>query len=129
METKNNVVVIGLLTLILGLGIGYFAGTSTATNTAPVMTHQMPDGSTMSGDMQGAMDGMTMALQGKTGDELDKAFIDGMIVHHEGAVAMARTLLAGTKRPELIKLGNDIITAQTGEIEMMQQWRRDWFGK
>lgn len=129
METKNNVVVIGLLTLILGLGIGYFAGTSTATNTAPVMTHQMPDGSTMSGDMQGAMDGMTMALQGKTGDELDKAFIDGMIVHHEGAVAMARTLLAGTKRPELIKLGNDIITAQTGEIEMMQQWRRDWFGE
>lgn len=129
METKNNVVVIGLLTLVLGLGIGYFAGTSTATDTAPVMTHQMPDGSTMSGDMQGAMDGMTMALQGKTGDELDKAFIDGMIVHHEGAVAMARTLLAGTKRPELIKLGNDIITAQTGEIEMMQQWRRDWFGE
>lgn len=129
METKTNVVIIGLLILILGLSIGYFAGTSMATNTAPVMTHQMPDGSTMSGDMQSAMDGMTMALQGKTGDELDKAFIDGMIVHHEGAVAMARTLLAGTRRPELAKLGNDIIAAQTGEIEMMQQWRRDWFGE
>jgi len=78
--------------------------------------------------MHGAMDGMMMGLQGKTGDALDEAFLTEMIVHHEGAVSMARTLVAGTKRPELLKLGNDIITAQTKEIEMMTQWRKAWFG-
>ena len=71
----------------------------------------------------------SMGLEGKTGDELDKAFLAEMIVHHEGAVQMAQTLLKGTKRPELIKLGNDIITAQTGEIQMMKQWQRDWFNQ
>jgi uncharacterized protein (DUF305 family) len=94
--------------------------------------HMMPDGSMMpSGDtsMSGTMMDMNAALRGKTGDALDRAFIDEMIVHHEGAVEMARLLLAGTNRPELVQLGNDIITAQTGEIEMMKQWRRDWFGR
>jgi uncharacterized protein (DUF305 family) len=64
---------------------------------------------------------------GKTGDTLDKAFLDEMIVHHEGAIEMATILLAGTKRPELIKLGNDIIVAQTREVQMMKEWRSQWF--
>ena len=128
METKNMAIGIGVLALIIGIGLGYAAGAGTAGNGTEQTAHQMPDGSIMEGgDMESAMEDMTMMLEGKTGDELEKAFIDGMIVHHEGAVAMARTLLAGTMRPELIKLGNDIIAAQTGEIEMMTQWRTDWF--
>lgn len=86
-------------------------------------------GSSEVGNMHGAMGDMMMGLDGKTGNALDKAFLDEMIVHHQGAVEMAETLLKGTKRPELIKLGNDIITAQTGEIKMMQDWRTQWFGK
>jgi uncharacterized protein (DUF305 family) len=66
-------------------------------------------------------------LSGKTGDAFEKAFIDEMIVHHEGAVDMAEMLLQKTKRPELVKLGNDIINAQTSEIEMMKEWRQTWF--
>lgn len=125
MENKNNVLVIGLVALVLGLVGGYSAGVTRAPTTA---LHQMPDGSMMSGNgMQGTMNGMTMGLEGKTGDALDKAFLAEMIIHHEGAVEMAQTLLKGTKRPELIKLGNDIIIAQTGEIQMMKQWQRDWF--
>jgi uncharacterized protein (DUF305 family) len=42
---------------------------------------------------------------------------------------MSQALLNGTKRPELIKLGNDIITAQTGEIQMMKEWRKVWFNQ
>lgn len=118
---KNNVLVIGLLTLILGLIIGYFIGVGRPTN-------QQPPISTSSG-VHGAILGMTAGLEGKTGDALDLAFIDGMIIHHEGAVEMAQTLLKGTKRPELIKLGNDIITAQTGEIKMMKEWRKMWFNQ
>lgn len=120
-NTKNNVLVIGLLTLLLGLVIGYFVGTSRP-------TYQQAPISTSSG-MHGAMGGMMMGLEGQTGDALDLAFLDGMIIHHEGAVEMAQALLKGTKRPELIKLGNDIITAQTGEIQMMKEWRKKWFNQ
>ncbi|MES2135243.1 MAG: DUF305 domain-containing protein [Patescibacteria group bacterium] len=119
MEIKNNTLIIGLLTLILGLVIGYFVGVS-----RPVVQVQ----SDMS-SMHGAMNGMTMGLSGKSGDELDKAFLEEMIIHHEGAVEMAETLLKGTKRPELIKLGGDIITAQKGEIQMMKDWRSSWFAQ
>ncbi len=111
---NNNVFIIGLLALIIGFGVGY----------------SVDQGSTEGAMlMHGAMDSMTSDLTGKTGDALDQAFLDGMIVHHEGAIDMARILLAGTERPELTKLGTDIITAQTGEIEMMKQWRRDWFAQ
>lgn len=120
-HTKNNFATIGLLGLMLGLIIGYVGATSRP-------THQQAPLSNPSG-MHGAMDGMTMSLEGKTGEELELAFLDEMVVHHEGAVAMAHTLLKGTKRPELIELGNNIITAQTQEIQMMKNWRMQWFGK
>jgi len=120
-NTKNNVLVIGLLTLIVGLLIGYFVGTSRPVSQQSAVS--------MSSGMHGAMGGMMMGLEGKTGDALDLAFLDEMIVHHQGAVEMAQTLLRGTKRPELIKLGNDIITAQTQEIQMMKDWRKAWFNQ
>lgn len=99
------------------------------------MMHQM--GSCFSGDCQmggGAgmgmdqmMDGMMAELEGKTGDAFDKAFLSEMIVHHEGAVVMAKSVLKNSKRPELIKLASDIITAQTGEMGMMTNWQKAWF--
>lgn len=129
METKNTVLITSVLMLAVGLGIGYVAGTSTPTSEPSAATHEMPDGSMMQGVMNMSMDDMTASLDGKKGDALDVAFIDAMIVHHEGAIDMAEVLLAGTKRPELVKLGNDIISAQTKEIEMMSEWRTKWFGR
>ncbi len=78
-------------------------------------------------DMSHQMDGMVSSLYGKKGDELDKKFIEDMIVHHQGAIDMANVLLKETKRPELIKLGNDIISAQSSEINMMKNWLGSWF--
>lgn len=68
-----------------------------------------------------------MSLEGKTGDAFDQAFLKEMIVHHEGAVVMAQQVLATSKRPELIKLANDIISAQTKEIAQMKEWQKAWF--
>ena len=76
------------------------------------------------GDM---MQSMNMNLEGKIGDEFDKAFLNEMITHHEGAVEMAKLVLTTSKRAELIKLANDIITAQTKEINMMQNWQNTWY--
>jgi uncharacterized protein (DUF305 family) len=72
---------------------------------------------------------MTSRMQGKTGSELDKVFLEDMIIHHQGAVDMAKILDAGTQRPELKKMAADIINVQTKEIQMMQGWLKDWYQK
>lgn len=75
--------------------------------------------------MDMSMTDMSKMLEGKTGDDLDKAFLEAMIPHHQGAVDMAK-YLAGSKHPELVKLGANIITSQTKEIEQMKKWMQDW---
>lgn len=92
--------------------------------------HQMADGTMMGNvpmNMESMMDGMMAGLEGKTGDQFDKEFLSEMTVHHQGAVEMAKAVLATSKRPELIKLANDIISAQNKEIGMMQEWQKSWF--
>lgn len=92
------------------------------------MVHQMPDGKMMDNmGMESSMSGMMMGLEGKTGEEFDKAFLSEMIVHHEGAVDMAQMVLTTSKRPELTKLAGEIITAQTKEIRMMKDWQKSWY--
>ncbi|MFZ2152346.1 MAG: DUF305 domain-containing protein [Minisyncoccia bacterium] len=92
--------------------------------------HMMPDGNMMGGgtDMGSMMMDMTARMKGKTGAELEQIFLKDMIVHHQGAILMAQELQKGTKRPELQKMANDIIRVQTGEIEMMRNWLKEWFG-
>ena len=75
--------------------------------------------------MSMSMDTMTQMLAGKTGDDLDRTFLEMMIPHHQGAIDMAK-FLAASKHPELVKLGSDIITAQTKEIEQMKAWQKQW---
>ena len=73
-----------------------------------------------------SMDEMSVDLQGKTGDEYDKAFITNMIAHHEGAVAMARLSAQNAKHVEIKNLSRGIIVAQEKEISEMRQWQIDW---
>lgn len=77
--------------------------------------------------MHHAMADMTSGLQGKAGDAFDKAFLEEMIMHHEGAIEMAEMLLANTRRPELKMLGENIISAQKGEVEIMKGWLGSWY--
>ena len=64
----------------------------------------------------------------KTAKPFDRAFIDMMIPHHEGAVTMAEQLLEKGEQPELRKMAQEIIDAQTKEIEQMREWRAKWYG-
>jgi|SRR5574338_146892 uncharacterized protein (DUF305 family) len=73
-----------------------------------------------------SMSEMTEQLKNKTGDDFDKAFVEMMISHHEGAVAMAELIPSRAKHDEVKKLGEAIISAQTKEIADMQQWQKDW---
>ena len=123
--------VIGL-SIALALVVGILIGKGLdACYMSPNGSHRMPDGTVMSnnGDMSSMMHDMNAALVGKTGDAFDQEFLTQMVVHHEGAVDMAKKVLEVSKRPELIKLANDIISAQTKEIEMMNTWNKTWFHK
>jgi len=76
--------------------------------------------------MDMSMGDMSSMLEGKTGDAFDKAFIEGMIPHHQGAIDMARAALQSAKHDEIKRMARDIISAQQSEIDMMKQWQKDW---
>ena len=80
-------------------------------------------------NMGGMMMNMLANMKGKSGADLEKAFLTEMIKHHQGAVDMARELLKDKSiRPELAKFANDIITAQSKEILMQKSWLKSWYG-
>ena len=58
----------------------------------------------------------------------DRAFIDMMVPHHQGAIAMAKRLLKDGEQQALRKMANDVIDAQTKEIAQMREWRKAWYG-
>lgn len=87
------------------------------------MNHMMP----MSQDQIKSMR-MDMDL-GAADNEFDLRFLDAMIPHHEGAVVMALDAVKKSKRPEIKKLAQTIISSQQAEIEQMKGWRKAWYKK
>ncbi|GET41134.1 DUF305 domain-containing protein [Microseira wollei] len=74
------------------------------------------------------MQSMMMSQDLGSADEtFDQRFIDAMIPHHEAALTMAQDALKKTKRPEIKKLAQEIVTSQQKEIDQMQQWRKAWY--
>lgn len=78
-------------------------------------------------DTHDHMEMMSENLKDKFGADYEKAFLEEMIVHHQGALDMSNQLLQKTQRPELLKFANDIIDLQSAEIVMMQNWLNSWF--
>lgn len=63
-------------------------------------------------------------------NEADRAFLEGMIMHHQGAIDMARSYLDADfeKQAEVVRMAEAIVTVQDGEIEQMQGWLDAWYG-
>lgn len=64
----------------------------------------------------------------KTAKPFDRAFIDMMIPHHQGAIRMARVELAKGSNPQAKQLATQIIAAQEKEIDAMNKHRTEEFG-
>lgn len=59
------------------------------------------------------------ALAEAQGSDFDLLFLKLMIVHHEGAVAMAEDVIEEGTDPEIRTLAEEIISAQQAEIDTM----------
>jgi uncharacterized protein (DUF305 family) len=127
----NKTASIAIIALVVGGLIG-FALNGNEKNTMPEGMHEMADGTMMADQMMGSdsmeqmMHDMNAELIGKTGADFDRAFVEQMVIHHEGAVAMAELALTNAESQELKDLATAIITAQNSEIELMNSWRAAW---
>lgn len=86
-------------------------------------SHGMGSGMMHNGMMGNATDIFDL----ESAKPFDKAFIKQMIAHHQMAVMMAQMLSSSTSRSEMKELANDIIEAQTKEIEQMRSWYNIWY--
>ncbi len=80
------------------------------------MGHMMPMSSKQ-------IQGMKMSQDlGAADAQFDARFVKAMIPHHEGAVVMAKEALKKSKRSEIKKLAESIISSQQAEIAQMKRF-------
>ena len=79
------------------------------------------------GTHMGMMGDETDMSRFENAQDFDKAFIEEMIPHHQMAVMMATMLKNGSQREEMKTLADNIITAQTDEIDQMRSWYSTWY--
>ena len=94
---------------------------------------QMDRGSMDHGQMGHGSMGMgskSMAKQMvmQNGKYSDKRFIDAMVPHHQGAIAMARVALGNAEHEQIKELSRNIISTQQAEIEELKSIKREEFG-
>ena len=74
----------------------------------------------------GAVSGPTRADQPPTtgaDDAVDQAYIAKMIANHEEAVRMAEVALRDSRDPEIRRMAQAVIDAQTRDIAEMRAWK------
>jgi uncharacterized protein (DUF305 family) len=107
----------------------FFAGYQIGTDRVaiPGGMHMMGGGVMDNDDTEGMMQMMGSALEGRQGNDLDRLFIQMMIPHHAGAVAMCQPIFKDGQREELKSFCRGIVDAQTREIDQMKIWQNQWF--
>ena len=119
---NKNIIVALAIGLVIGVGgtLGVNAMTNSEEAQQPTTQQSATDHSTMS------MADMNKELENLSGDAYDKAFIEMMIAHHQGAIDMAKLSPERAKHQEIKDLSLGIVSAQEKEISDMKQWQKDW---
>jgi uncharacterized protein (DUF305 family) len=89
---------------------------------------QMDHGQMDHGSMGMGSGGMARQMVMENGKYSDKAFIDAMVPHHQGAIAMAEVALKNAEHEEIIQLSRNIISSQQAEIEELKSIKQEEFG-
>jgi uncharacterized protein (DUF305 family) len=71
------------------------------------------------------------AISATSGAEFERLWLQGMIVHHEGALDMARAVqerefASGRRAYGVDVLVDDMLVVQRGEITRMKAWLNEW---
>jgi uncharacterized protein (DUF305 family) len=80
------------------------------------------------GSMSMGSGSMARQMVMENGQYSDERFIDAMVPHHQGAIAMARVALGNAQHEEVQELSRNIISSQQGEIQELKAIKKDEFG-
>src|SRR5215213_8025009 len=80
------------------------------------------------GSMGMGSSGMARQMVMENGRYSDERFIDAMVPHHQGAIAMAEAALKYAEHEEIIELSQNIISSQKAEIEELKAIKKEEFG-
>jgi len=72
--------------------------------------------------------GMASEMLMENGRYSDERFIDAMVPHHQGAIAMARVALKNAEHEEISELSRNIVSTQQAEIEELKAIKKEEFG-
>jgi uncharacterized protein (DUF305 family) len=64
---------------------------------------------------------MMPRLEQYNGTSKDRAYLEGMIMHHNIAIMMAQQVLKLNPRDEVVQLANEIVRTQNDEVKLMRQ--------
>lgn len=117
-----------IISLLIGAVIGggivaWYQNNSAATTTGTVSYHPADESRMLHnrGGQMGMMQQMFVTSE--------QAFIEHMIPHHQEAIDTAGEVLErGGTTEEVRELMDNIIAAQTAEIESMKAWYETWYG-
>jgi uncharacterized protein (DUF305 family)/predicted small secreted protein len=80
------------------------------------------------GSMGMGSEGMGRQRLMENGEYSDRRFIDAMVPHHQGAMAMAEVALKNAEHEEIKELSRNIISSQQAEIEELKAIKKEEFG-
>jgi uncharacterized protein (DUF305 family) len=89
---------------------------------------QMDHGQMGHGSMGMGSKGMAKQMVMENGKYSDRAFIDAMVPHHQGAIAMAEVALKNAEHEEIKELSRNIVSTQQSEIEELKSIKQQEFG-
>ncbi len=126
------------LTMVIALILSACGQSGTTASTEGTTAATMGHGGMPMASGTATMDhgGMPMASGTATMDHggmetggvpFDAQFIDSMIEHHRGAIAMAEQALKESQRAEIKQLAQNIIRSQQQEVDQMTSWRTQWY--
>lgn len=127
MSKQGKIWIICILGFILIVVLGFYASTSKRNREDITSTDGLETGASISVEEYQKEQDTIMAEMMKDMEDIPRSgsdavdFLNGMIPHHQSAVAMSESYLKhGGKNESLKKLAGDIITQQNDEIEQMK---------